>query len=125
MAPERQPCAFIFYSKLSGTGKLINFKPVFKVESERVIWVIHDKRLKRVAVTELYGDSVSVRGQTATYISSGIVGNAENSNNCETGRKCLSHLVKENMFLMYRTIPGIVVDMLWHNRQPQNGTVVR
>lgn len=124
MAPERQPCAFIFYERVSGEGKLMNFKPVFKVESEGTIWVIHDRKLKRVAIRNLYSDSVTIRHQTARYQSFGVVGNEENASNCAAERPCLSDLVEENMFLMYKTIPDLVVDMLWHGRKPQNGTNV-
>lgn len=124
MAPERQPCAFIFYERVSGEGKQVNFKPVFKVESEETIWVIHDSRLKRVAIPNLYSDEVTLRGQTAKYRSFGVVGNEENASNCVESRPCLSALVKENMFLMYRSIPDLVVEMLWHGRKLQNGTSV-
>lgn len=124
MAEERQPCAFIFYERVSGTGKRINFKPVFRVESPDVIWVMHDRQLKRVSVGKLYSDIVRIRGQEAKYHSFGVVGNVEDKANCESGRACLQHLVEQNMFLMYQKIPELVVDKLWRNKMVDPGTNV-
>lgn len=124
MAPERQPCAFIMYERVSGEGRKINFKPVFKVESQSVIWVMHDRQLKKVSVQNLFSDKVTVRGQKAEYYSFGVVGNAEDKSNCESGRGCLQHLAEQNMFLMYPKIPELVVDKLWRNKMIDNGTVV-
>jgi hypothetical protein len=72
----------------------------------------------------LYGDRVTLLGQTAEYRSFAIVGNAENTANCESGRPCLAQLVQEDMFLMYSTIPDMVVQKLWHGRRMDNGTNV-
>jgi hypothetical protein len=124
MAPERQPCAFIFYERVSGVGKMVNFKPIFKVESDTQIWAMHDGKLKKVSAKILHGDNISIRGQSGQYRAFGIVGNTENQSNCEAGRRCLADLVEEDMFLMYGMIPDMVVQKLWHNRRVDPGMTV-
>lgn len=114
MAPERQPCAFIYYERTAGDGREFNFKPVFKVESKTKIWTIHDGALDKFSVQNLYLDKVQIKGQPTTeYQSFGVVGNEENAANCSAERGCLSQFVSGNMFLKYQSIPEFVVKKLW------------
>lgn len=125
-APPRQPCALILYRPADGSeGSLAaNFKPVFKVTSRNAIWAIHDKQLQKIKIDNLYLDVVDVIGGKRTnYESVALVGNAENAANCEQGKPCLSHLVSEDMFNMYRNMPDSVVKVVWGGGMEDPGTV--
>jgi hypothetical protein len=126
MAEPRQPCAMIFYRRLDedGKGYGATFKPVFKVVSANTIWAMHDRKLKKVRINELYFDEPEIRGQPrGRYSSVAIIGNAENRANCEEGRPCLSHLVAEDLFMQYGKIPDSVVNVLWDTGMKDPGTV--
>jgi hypothetical protein len=126
MAEPRQPCAFILYRRLDdhGQGYDVTFKPVFKVVSADTIWAMHDRRLKKVRIRDLYFDEQEIKGQPrAKFGSEAIVGNAENRANCEQGRQCLSHLVADDMFLQYKSMPDSVVNILWELKMTDPGTV--
>ncbi len=125
-APPRQPCALILYrpSDDSGGSLAANFKPVFKVTSRNAIWAIHDKQLQKIKIDNLYMDIVDVIGGKRTnYQSVALVGNAENTANCEGGRPCLGNLVSEDMFRMYGNMPDSVVKVIWGGGMEDPGTV--
>jgi tetratricopeptide (TPR) repeat protein len=125
-AEPRQPCALILYRPTCDTsdGRAANFKPVFKVESRKSIWAIHDKQLQEIRVEDLYFDNVDVIGaKRATHISVALVGNAENRANCDQGLPCLKHLVTEDMFRMYGNMPDSVVKVIWGGGMEDPGTV--
>ncbi len=126
-AEPRQPCALILYRPADGTstgGLAANFKPVFKVVNRSTIWAIHDKKLQKVKVEDLYFDSDEVIGRKrAEYMSVALVGNAENKASCDAGRPCLANLVSEDMFLMYANMPASVVEVIWGAGMKDVGTV--
>jgi hypothetical protein len=116
-AEEKQPCALIFYRpEISGSKQAFNFKPVFKVMGKKSIWAMHDGKLQKVTAERLYWDALMIRGVRHKYISIAVIGNAENTANCEAKRLCLADLVAENMFLQYRKMPGDVVHELWDKK---------
>lgn len=123
----RQPCALILYRPADGSssgGLAANFKPVFKVINRSAIWAIHDKKLQKIKVEDLYFDSDDVIGRKrAQYMSVALVGNAENRANCEAGKPCLSNLVVEDMFRMYANMPPSVVEVIWGGGMKDVGTV--
>lgn len=124
-AAPRQPCALILYRPVSeGEGTLAaNFKPVFKVVSRNAIWAIHDKELQKVKIDNLYYDEEQIIGKKkAVYSSVALVGNAENDANCAAGKACLGHLVKQNMFGMYNSMPDSVVIVIWGQGMKDPGT---
>jgi len=125
-AAPRQPCALILYRPSDGsTGALSsNFKPVFKIVNRKTIWAIHDKKLQKVKIEDLYYDNVDVIGgkQTA-YLSVALVGNAENQANCDAGKACLGSLVSQDMFNMYTGMPDSVVEVVWGGGMKDVGTV--
>lgn len=125
-AAPRQPCALILYRPTDGsTGALSsNFKPVFKIVNRKTIWAIHDKKLQKVKIEDLYYDNVDVIGgkQTA-YISVALVGNAENTANCMAAKPCLSSLVSQDMFNMYTNMPDSVVEVVWGSGMKDVGTI--
>jgi hypothetical protein len=91
-----------------------NFKPVFKVVSRSAIWAIHGKELKKVKIENLYYDDDEIVGKKkTTYNSVALVGNAENAANCEAAKPCLGHLVAQDMFNMYASMPDSVVAVIW------------
>jgi hypothetical protein len=115
-AAPRQPCALILYRPVDGSteGLTANFKPVFKVVNRKSIWAIHDKKLQKIAIEDLYFDNVDViGGKKMVYISVALVGNEENTANCQASRPCLGNLVTEDMFNMYRNMPDSVVEVIW------------
>jgi tetratricopeptide (TPR) repeat protein len=116
LAEPRQPCALILYRPDDGaTGGLsANFKPVFRVDSRASVWAIHDKKLQKVRIENLYFDVQQIIGQKqAIYRSVALIGNAENKANCDSGLPCLSSLVAEDMFGMYGKMPDSVVEVIW------------
>lgn len=115
-AAQRQPCALILYRPVDGSteGLTANFKPVFKVVNRKSIWAIHDKKLQKIQLEDLYFDNVDViGGKKMAYISVALVGNVENAANCQAARPCLGNLVTEDMFNMYRNMPDSVVEVIW------------
>ncbi len=115
-AEARQPCALILYRPTDGATETLaaNFKPVFKIISRKSIWAIHDKKLQKIRIEDLYFDNVDVVGaKPAAYISVALIGNAENKANCESGKPCLGQLVAEDMFRMYGNMPPSVVEVIW------------
>lgn len=125
-AAPRQPCALILYRPTDGAvdARAANFKPVFKVVNRRSIWAIHDKQLQRIRIEDLYFDNVELIGdRRATHISVALVGNAENTANCDQGLTCLKHLVTEDMFRMYGNMPDSVVKVIWGGGMEDPGTV--
>lgn len=121
----RQPCALILYRPTDDKTdvRASNFKPVFKVENRRSIWAIHDKQLQKIRIEDLYFDNVDVIGAArATHISVALVGNAENTANCDKGVPCLKHLVAEDMFRMYGNMPDSVVKVIWGAGMEDVGT---
>ena len=125
-AGPRQPCALILYRSTDGsTGNLSsNFKPVFKIVNRKTIWAIHNKKLQKVKIEDLYYDNVDViGGKQAAYLSVALVGNAENQANCDAGKACLSSLVSQDMFNMYTSMPPSVVEVIWGAAMKDVGTV--
>ena len=96
LAEPKQPCALILYTLVDDTkdGRHANFKPVFKVVSKDAIWAIHDKKLQKVGIENLYHDEDEIIGaKKSAYRSVALIGNAENKANCEQTRPCLASLV--------------------------------
>ena len=125
-ADERQPCALILYRPLGGStdARAANFKPVFKVVNRSTIWAIHDKKLQKVRLEDLFFDEVDVIGkQRAKYISVAVIGNVENKANCAKGLVCLAQLVAQDMFNMYTNMPPSVVEVIWGAGMKDPGTV--
>ncbi len=125
-ADERQPCALILYRPQDGStdARAANFKPVFKVVNRNTIWAIHDKKLQKVRIEDLFFDEVDVIGkQRAKYISIAVIGNAENKANCAKGIVCLAQLVSQDMFNMYTNMPPSVVEVIWGAGMKDPGTV--
>jgi hypothetical protein len=125
-AAPREPCALILYRPTDGSSDSLaaNFKPVFKVTSRNAIWAIHDKQLQKIKIDNLYMDVVDVIGGKRTnYESVALVGNAENTANCEQGKPCLGDLVSEDMFRMYSNMPDAVVKVVWGGGMQDSGTV--
>ncbi len=123
LAEPRQPCALILYRPVKGgdEGLTANFKPVFSVISRTAIWAIHDKKLQKIGIENLYFDEQDIIGQgKKAYISVALVGNAENKANCEKGLPCLNSLVVQDMFRMYNDMPDSVVAVIWgeHMKDP-------
>lgn len=115
-AGPRQPCALILYRPTEDTEDTLaaNFKPVFKVVSRSAIWAIHGKELKKVKIENLYYDDDEIVGKKkTTYNSVALVGNAENAANCDAAKPCLGHLVAQDMFNMYASMPDSVVAVIW------------
>lgn len=115
-AEPRQPCALILYRPADGSpdAHASNFKPVFKIVNRRSIWAIHDKKLQKIRIEDLYFDNVDViGGKRASYISVALIGNAENKANCAKGLTCLAQLVEQDMFRMYTNMPPSVVEVIW------------
>lgn len=126
VAEPRQPCALIFYRpETTGQKQAFNFKPVFKVMGKTGIWAMHDGELQKVTAERLYWDALMIRGVAHKYISIAVIGNAENTANCEAKRLCLADLVAENMFLQYGRMPGDVVDLLWGRPKDNNSVRIR
>ncbi|MFT3722532.1 MAG: hypothetical protein QM773_03010 [Hyphomonadaceae bacterium] len=126
LADPRQPCALILYVPKgeARAGRAANFKPVFGVVSRKTIWAIHDKKLQKVQVEDLYFDNDDVIGDKgAMYTSIAIIGNAENKANCAKGLPCLSSLVAQDMFAMYGNMPDSVVGVIWGEGMKDVGTV--
>lgn len=126
LAEPRQPCALILYTPLGsdGAGLSANFKPVFGVVSRKAIWAIHNKKLQKVEIEDLYFDNDDIIGATrAVYRSTGVIGNTENAANCGKGLPCLSNLVAQNMFRMYSNMPDSVVNVIWGQGMKDVGTV--
>jgi hypothetical protein len=126
LAEPRQPCALILYRPEDGAsgGLSANFKPVFRVDSRASVWAIHDKKLQKVRIESLYFDIEQIIGQKqATYRSVALIGNDENQANCDKGQPCLSHLVAENLFNMYRNMPDSVVEVIWGAGMKDPGTI--
>ncbi len=125
-AEPRQPCALILYRPEEGSegGLSANFKPVFKVISRDAIWAIHDKKLQKVRIDDLYFDIDDIIGRKrAAYRSVALVGNAENLANCNQGLTCLRDLVVQDMFSMYSNMPDSVVQVIWADGMKDPGTV--
>lgn len=125
-AAPREPCALILYQPADGsTGtRSANFKPVFKIVNRTQIWAIHDKKLQKIKIEDLYFDNVDViGGQKTKYISVAIIGNAENKANCDAGKHCLGNLVSQDMFRMYGNMPDSVVEVIWGAGMKDVGTV--
>lgn len=125
-AAERQPCALILYRPVDGSvdARAANFKPVFKVVNRKSIWAIHDKKLQKIRIEDLFFDEVDVVGQQRTrYISIAVIGNAENKANCDKGLVCLAQLVSQDMFNMYTNMPPSVVEVIWGTGMKDSGTV--
>jgi hypothetical protein len=126
MAERRQPCALILYRPVddAGEGLGATFKPVFKVESRNMIWAIHDKKLQKIRIENLYFDNDDIIGKKrAAYRSEALIGNAENAANCKQARPCLDSLVTQDMFRMYSNMPDSVVEVLWGSGMKDPGTV--
>ena len=126
LAEPRQPCALILYMRVDdvGDGRQSNFKPVFKVVSKDAIWAIHDKKLQRVRIENLYHDEEEIIGKKkSAYRSVALIGNAENKTNCEQARPCLASLVTQDMFRMYSNMPDSVVEVIWGSGMKDPGTV--
>jgi len=127
MAEPRQPCALIVYRPVGNADREFGlyFKPIFEVISADRIWAMHDRQLKRVSIGNLYFDEPRLRGKPGKYVSVAVIGNGENRANCDQGRRCLSDLVAQDMFLMYKKIPDAVVERLWGNGMLSPGAIVR
>lgn len=126
LAEPRQPCALILYRSVDGPpgGLTANFKPVFRVDSRASVWAIHDKKLQKVKIENLYFDVEDIIGQKRkTYRSVALIGNAENRANCEKGLPCLSDLVVQDMFRMYGNMPDSVVEVIWGSGMKDPGTI--
>jgi hypothetical protein len=126
LAEPRQPCALILYRPDDETtgGLSANFKPVFRIDSRASVWAIHDKKLQKVRIEDLYFDIEQIIGQKqAVYRSVALIGNAENKANCDSGLPCLSHLVAEDMFRMYGGMPDSVVEVIWGDGMKDPGTI--
>lgn len=126
LAEPRQPCALILYTRIddAGDGRQSNFKPVFKVVSKDVIWAIHDKKLQKIRIENLYHDEEKIIGKKdSSYRSVALIGNAENKANCEQARPCLASLVSQDMFRMYSNMPDSVVEVIWGSGMKDPGTV--
>mgnify|MGYP000697566890 CR=1 FL=1 len=101
-----QPREDITFIRTADGGLSANFKPVFKVVNRSTIWAIHDKKLQKVRIEDLYFDNDDIIGkQKAKYMSVALVGNAENTANCTANKPCLGNLVQEDMFRMYSGMP--------------------
>lgn len=125
LAEPRQPCALVLYTPIgeAGKGRAANFKPVFGVISPKAVWAIHDKKLQKVEIEDLYFDNDDVIGRKgATYRSAAVIGNAENRLNCESGMPCLNALVAQDMFRMFGNMPDSVVAVIWGNGMKDVGT---
>ncbi len=125
-AAPRQPCALILYEPRDGStgARAANFKPVFKIVNRTTIWAIHDKKLQKVKIEELYHDNVDIiGGQKTAYISVALIGNAENQANCDAGKQCLGNLVSQDMFRMYGNMPDSVVEVIWGAGMKDVGTI--
>jgi hypothetical protein len=125
-AEPRQPCALILYRPVDaeGGGLAANFKPVFKVVNRQTVWAIHDKKLQKVQIEDLYYDNDDVIGQKRVkYTSVALIGNAENTANCDAKKPCLANLVSEDMFRMYGNMPDSVVEVVWGAGMKDVGTV--
>jgi tetratricopeptide (TPR) repeat protein len=126
LAEPKQPCALILYTLVDDTnvGRQANFKPVFKVVSKDAIWAIHDKKLQKVGIENLYHDEDEIIGaKKSAYRSVALIGNAENKTNCEQARPCLASLVSQDMFRMYSNMPDSVVEVIWGAGMKDPGTV--
>jgi len=126
LAEPRQPCALILYTRVSdvGDGRQSNFKPVFKVISKTAIWAIHDKKLQKIRIENLYHDEEEIIGKKkSSYRSIALIGNAENKTNCEQARPCLASLVAQDMFRMYSNMPDSVVEVIWGSGMKDPGTI--
>lgn len=127
LAEPRQPCALILYRPVDGSpdeGLSANFKPVFRVDSRTSVWAIHNKKLQKVKIENLYFDDQDIIGQKRkTYRSVAIIGNAENAANCQKGLPCLEGLVVQDMFNMYGSMPDSVVEVIWGSSMKDVGTV--
>ncbi len=126
LAEPRQPCALILYTPMNDTDETLaaNFKPVFRVVSKASVWAIHNKKLQKVRIEDLYFDQEQIIGKkTSTYRSAALVGNLENTTNCEQARPCLSSLVTQDMFRMYSNMPDSVVEIIWGGGMKDPGTV--
>lgn len=126
LAEPRQPCALILYARVSdaGDGRQSNFKPVFKVVSKTAIWAIHDKKLQKIRIENLYHDEEEIIGKKkSSYRSIALIGNAENKTNCEQARPCLASLVAQDMFRMYANMPDSVVEVIWGSGMKDPGTI--
>ncbi|MGH6912034.1 MAG: tetratricopeptide repeat protein, partial [Phenylobacterium sp.] len=116
LAERKQPCALILYKSDNDTEDTLaaNFKPVFKVVNRTQVWAIHDKKLQKVRIEDLYFDEEQIIGKTkSVYRSVALVGNAENAANCAKGLTCLANLVVQDMFKMYSNMPPSVVEAVW------------
>jgi hypothetical protein len=116
----------ILYKPEEGSegGLAANFKPVFKVISRDAIWAIHDKKLQKVKIDDLYFDIDEIIGRKrAAYLSVALIGNAENQANCDQGLTCLRDLVVQDMFRMYSSMPDSVVEVIWGDSMKDPGTV--
>lgn len=125
LAEPRQPCALILYRPAKGAkgGLTANFKPVFRIDSRGSVWAIHNKKLQKVKIEELYFDIEQIIGEEkTTYTSVAVIGNAENKANCDKGLPCLSNLVSQDMFSMYATMPPSVVKEIWGGGMQAVGT---
>ncbi len=126
LAEPRQPCALILYTRVddASNGRQSNFKPVFKVVSKDAIWAIHDKKLQKIGIENLYHDEEKIIGKKDnSYRSVALIGNAENKANCEQARPCLAGLVSQDMFRMYSNMPDSVVEVIWGSGMKDPGTV--
>jgi hypothetical protein len=126
LAEPRQPCALILYRPDDAVpgGLSANFKPVFRVDSRTAVWAIHDKKLQKLKIEDLYFDIEQIIGEKkTTYRSIALVGNAENKANCEKGLPCLGNLVVQDMFRMYGNMPDSVVKVIWGAGMEDVGTV--
>ncbi len=124
-AAPRQPCALILYRPTEDTEDTLaaNFKPVFKVVSRSTIWAIHGKELKKIKIENLYYDDDEIIGKKkTTYNSTALIGNVENETNCNASRPCLGHLVAQDMFRMYGSMPDSVVAVIWGDGMKDVGT---
>ena len=125
LAEPRQPCALVLYTPIGddSKGRAANFKPVFGVISPKAVWAIHDKKLQKVGIEDLYFDTDDVIGRKgATYRSAAVIGNAENRLNCESGMPCLNGLVVQDMFRMFSNMPDSVVAVIWGDGMKDVGT---
>ena len=125
LAEPRQPCALVLYTPIGdgSKGRAANFKPVFGVISPKAVWAIHDKKLQKVGIEDLYFDNDDVIGMKgATYRSAAVIGNAENRLNCESGMPCLNGLVAQDMFRMFGNMPDSVVAVIWGDGMKDVGT---
>ncbi len=125
LAEPRQPCALVLYTPIGDVskGRAANFKPVFGVISRKAVWAIHDKKLQKVGIEDLYFDNDDLIGaKGATYRSAAVIGNAENRLNCESGMPCLNSLVAQDMFRMFGNMPDSVVAVIWGEGMKDVGT---